>query len=146
MRITHIAGHDIPLKANQSSKMRYMSEFHTSLTSDLNRIILPFADRLDDIESAKPGDLLALVAASDVDIQGILSQMLWACAWSADRQTVDYDQWSQRLQDEDEDALGLFSGDGIADWVTQTVEAVVKAFLGLDLTLAETTGSDADKS
>lgn len=137
MRTVKLNGADIPIKANQAAKQKYNAEFGTPLTKDLLDLVNPLLQSgitdLDHIEDIDSATIVAMISSLDVDVQEILARIFWSCSWSADRTILDYDQWSEHVQDVDEAALALITDGGVADWVTQTIKAVAKAFLGVDL-------------
>ena len=140
MRLVRIGSREIPIKANQSAKQRYRGEFGTSLTQDVLGLVGPLLANPEQTERIMSGgidlaDVSALLLGARIDVQGVMSRVLWACAWAADRSLPDYDQWAEAVQDEDESALGLYGTDGdLASWVADVECAVAKGFLGIDLT------------
>ena len=140
MRLVRIGDRTVPIKANQAAKQRYRGEFGTSLTQDVLGLVGPLLANPEQTERIMSGgidlaDVSALLLGAHIDVQGVMSRVLWACAWAADRSIPDYDQWTEAIQDEDESALGIFGPDGdLASWVEDTECAVAKGFLGIDLT------------
>ena len=140
MRLVTLGGRSLPIKANQAAKQRYRGEFGTSLTSDVLGLVGPLLSDQEQTERIMSGgittaDVTMLAFGAGADVQEIMSRVLWACAWAADRSIPDFDQWADAVQDEDESALGLYGPDGdLAPWVAETECAVAKGFLGIDLT------------
>lgn len=138
-RIARVNGHDLPIKANQSAKIRYRSEFGTSLTGDMLLLLQPLLTDEKSVARAMGGglsanDVMGLMLNPNVSMQEILTQALWACAWAADRSIPDYDQWTESVQDEDESAFALMPSGDLAPWAVEVETAVAKAFLGIDPT------------
>jgi hypothetical protein len=139
MRLVRISSHEIPIKANQAAKLRYRQEFGTSLTGDVVELLAPlmqdkaFLRRMTD-GGISTADIVKLVLSPGNDVQDVMTRVLWACAWAADRSIPDFDQWTDAIQDKDEAAFSLFSDGDLSRWVVDVELAVGRAFLGIDPT------------